>query len=288
MEVISSIKLIKETCGSLRSRPVTVGFVPTMGFLHKGHLSLIEMAKKDCKKIIISIFVNPLQFGKNEDYDNYPRDIDRDYRLAKKSGVDYIFIPSAEEIYKKDHKTFVEVIDLSNIMCGKYRPQHFRGVCTVVLKLINIVNPDKAYFGQKDYQQLVIIKKMLEDLNRDVEVISCPTVREKDGLALSSRNKYLPGPKRKKAAILYKSLNDAAASIKTGREDLGEIKKTAIENIKKSDAVSTVDYFDFRNPVTLEEILNPRAYLKESPDRKILIAAAIRIGKTRLIDNILI
>ncbi len=191
MEIIEDINKMHKLANVLRIKGETIGFVPTMGYLHEGHTSLLEAAKKGSKKVVMSIFVNPIQFGPKEDFEKYPRDFEHDYEIAENFGVDVIFYPKKEEMYKKNFSTFVNVENLSNIMCGIYRPGHFKGVCTVVLKLFNIVNPHKAYFGQKDYQQLVIIKKMVEDLNLNIEIVECPTIRDNDGLALSSRNKYL-------------------------------------------------------------------------------------------------
>ncbi len=254
-----------------------------MGFLHEGHLSLIRMAKKECDKVIISIFVNPIQFGPGEDFKKYPRDIERDSILAKKEGVDYIFYPAVEEMYNPDRKTVVEVKELSNIMCGKYRSGHFVGVTTVVLKLFNIISANKAYFGEKDYQQLILIKKMVSDLNLDIEIVSGPTIREKDDLALSSRNKYLSEKERENAVILYKCLNLAKDTILKGENDLEKIQRRMLKKLKENEFVKKIDYFEFRDPLTLEGKKKI-----EKNDKKILVAAAVWIGSTRLIDNIII
>lgn len=280
MEIIEKIEDMKKKSQSLRENNEVLGLVPTMGYLHQGHLSLIRMAKKECSKVIISIFVNPTQFRPGEDFEKYPRDLERDCKLSEEEGVDYIFHPSAEEMYGKDYLTFVEVEKLSKIMCGVARPGHFRGVCTVVLKLFNIVNPHKAYFGEKDYQQLVIIKKMVEDLNLSLVVRAGPIIREEDGLAMSSRNKYLSTEERKDAVIIYKCLNLAQELVDKGEKDLLKIKKVVLEKLKEKKSVSKIDYFDFRNPESLEEI----KVIGEHPD-KILAAAAVWIGNTRLIDN---
>ena len=257
--------------------------VPTMGFLHEGHLNLIRMAKKECDKVIISIFVNPTQFEPGEDFKKYPRNIERDSILAEKEGVDYIFYPAAGEMYKSRHKTLVEVKDLGSIMCGRYRPGHFAGVATVVLKLFNIINAHKAYFGEKDYQQMVIIKRMVEDLNLDIEIVSGPTIREKDGLALSSRNKYLSREERENAVILYRCLNLAKDMIIKGEEDLRKVQKKVLGQLKKNKFVRKIDYFEFRDPLTLDE---KKSVGKN--DRKILAAVAAWVGSTRLIDNMVI
>lgn len=283
MKIIKKINECKYTVNRLRERGYRIGFVPTMGCLHEGHLSLIRLAKKGCDKIIISIFVNPAQFGPGEDFKKYPRNIKRDSMLAEKEGVDYIFYPAAKEMYNPDHKTKVEIKGMDNIMCGRYRPGHFTGVATVVLKLFNIINAHKAYFGEKDYQQLVVIKKMVEDLNLDIKIISGPTIREEDGLAMSSRNRYLSGEERKNATILYKCLSTAKKMVLDGRGDLEEIRKKMFKELKENEFVKKVDYFDFRDPLTLSE-----KRVIEKTTRKLLVAGAIRVGETRLIDNIII
>lgn len=207
MVVVQKIQEMKEIAKKLKKEGKSIGFVPTMGYLHEGHLSLVRLSKQQNDITIMSIFVNPIQFGPNEDYDRYPRDFERDKSLAEKEGVDYIFYPSVEEMYPEDFKTVVSVKKITEIMCGKSRPGHFDGVATVVLKLFNIVNPDRAYFGQKDAQQLAVIKQMVKDLNLDVEIVPCPIVREQDGLAMSSRNVYLSEEERKSATVLYRALN---------------------------------------------------------------------------------
>ena len=283
MEIIKKSKHTVSTFELLKSKGEKIGLVPTMGYLHKGHISLISRARAECSKVIVSIFVNPVQFGPEEDFARYPRNFKKDCSLCQKAGADYIFFPSTDEMYEKDFKTFAEVQDLGDIMCGRERPGHFRGVCTVVLKLFNIIRPNIAYFGQKDYQQVVIIKKMIKDLNVPVEIAECPTVREKDGLAISSRNKYLSYDERKNAVVLFQSLKLAEELIINGQENLENIRKAAIEKLESTPFVSKIDYFDFRDNDTLCEI--------ERIDQKaerILIASAIWIGETRLIDNILI
>jgi len=283
MEILKKITECRSIVNNIKKRGLTIGFIPTMGFLHEGHLSLVRKAKKECDRVFISIFVNPIQFGPGEDFVNYPRDIKRDISLAEKGGVDYIFYPTAKEMYGSDFKTAIEVKKLGDIMCGKYRPGHFAGVTTVVLKFFNIIRPDRAYFGQKDYQQLVIIKRMVYDMNLDVKITGCTTVREKDGLALSSRNKYLSAGERKNATVLYGSLIEAKRMIKKGEKDLEKIRKTIMIKLKKNRFIKKVDYFDFRDPGTLE-------YIKKvnEDNRNILAAIAVRIGRTRLIDNMVI
>ena len=282
MQIIKNIKECKKIINGLKKSGQTTGLVPTMGYLHEGHLSLARAAKKDCDKVFMTIFVNPAQFGADEDFEKYPRDLERDAVLAESSGVDYIFAPKTTEIYRKDSKTFVEVEGLDAPMCGRKRPGHFRGVATIVLKLFNIIPADNAYFGEKDYQQLAIIKKMVSDLDLDIKIISCPTIREKDGLALSSRNKYLLKEERENAPVIYETLKKAKKMIEDGEEDLKLVVKQAIYNIRQTPHVKKIDYFDIRNTETLEEI-NTRTI-----NMDILIAAAAWFGETRLIDNIVI
>lgn len=283
MKVIKKIEQMISTSEALKSEGGKIGLVPTMGYLHKGHASLIERAREDCSMVIVSIFVNPIQFGPQEDFKKYPRDFNKDCSISEKAGVDYIFYPAENEMYKRDHKTFVEVEKLQEPMCGKERPGHFKGVCTVVLKLFNIIKPDIAYFGQKDYQQLLIIKKMTEDMNIPVEIAECPIVREKDGLAISSRNKYLSSEERKNAVVLFQSLKIAKDLIINGEKDVEIIRQEAIEKLKNNPFVLKIDYFDIRDKNSLRRIkqINKKT-------QGILIASAIRLGKTRLIDNILI
>jgi len=283
MKILKKITECKSVVDNLKKKCFIIGFIPTMGFLHEGHLSLIRMAGEECDRVFISIFINPIQFGPGEDFEKYPRDMKRDISLAERGGVDYIFYPTAKEIYGPDFKTSVEVKELGSIMCGKYRPSHFAGVTTVVLKLFNIVRPDKAYFGQKDYQQLVIIKRMVDDLNLDIEIIGGPTMRENDGLALSSRNKYLSVKERENATILYECLKMAKDIIKKGEKDLEKIRKVIITDLGKNRFVKKVDYFDFRNPRTLEHLKRV-----DKDNKNILVATAVWFGRTRLIDNMII
>ena len=282
MQIIKNIKECKKIIGGLKKNGQTTGLVPTMGCLHEGHLSLVRAARQECDKIVMTIFVNPTQFGEGEDFEKYPRDLKRDTALAENAGADYIFAPDPEEMYRKNSKTFVEVEGLSAPMCGKKRPGHFRGVATIVLKLFNITGADNAYFGEKDYQQLAIIKKMVSDLDLDIKIISCPTIREKDGLALSSRNKYLLKEERENAPIIYETLKKAKKMLEDGEEDFKLIAKQAIHKIRQAPHVKKIDYFDIRNAETLEEI-NTR-----TTNMDILIAAAAWFGETRLIDNIVI
>jgi pantoate--beta-alanine ligase len=276
METISKIDDLKKKLKEERKKGKRIGFVPTMGYLHEGHLSLVRQSVKDNDLTVVSIFVNPIQFGPGEDFERYPRDIERDKRLLEKEGVDYLFFPTNEEIYPSGFKTFVEVAELGKKLCGKSRPGHFRGVTTVVLKLFNIVQPDKAYFGQKDAQQAIIIKKMVKDLNLDVEIVVMPIVREEDGLAMSSRNVYLNEEERKNATVLYKSLKEAERMIKEGERDAEKV-INRMREIVMSYPKALIDYIEI---VDTEE-LNPVNPIKG----KVLIALAVYIGKARLIDN---
>jgi pantoate--beta-alanine ligase len=272
---------------SLRRLNETIGFVPTMGYLHKGHISLIEKARSDCSKVILSIFVNPKQFGKGEDYGKYPKNLNRDKILAEAAGTDYVFVPSAQEMYPEDFKASVKVKELDSVMCGSFRPGHFEGVCTVVAKLFNITIPHRSYFGLKDYQQYLIIKKMVEDLNFPIRIVGCPIIREDDGVAMSSRNKYLSKSERKNAAILIECLNLAAGLIRNGFGDLEHIRNTMCEKLSGNPFVSKVDYFDFRDSETLENISSINDHDFKNPGSNLLIACAVRIGGTRLIDNMI-
>lgn len=252
----------------------SVGLVPTMGYLHEGHLSLIRRARKENECVVVSIFVNPTQFGPDEDLDKYPRDLKRDLEVCKEAGVDLVFMPEPEEMYQ-NQKTFVEVEDLTNELCGKSRPIHFRGVCTVVTKLFNISKADRAYFGEKDIQQLIIIKKMVADLNMDIEVIGCPTIREDDGLAKSSRNKYLNVDERQDALCLSKAVKRGKAMIKPGMAS-GEL-ISAMEEVIYEVPKAEIDYIQ----VVDAELLQPVEVI-EGP---VIVALAVKIGPARLIDH---
>ncbi|MGG2466569.1 pantoate--beta-alanine ligase [Paraclostridium bifermentans] len=276
MKIINNIKEIRKQVKDWKNDGLSVALVPTMGYLHEGHESLIKKASEDNDKVIVSIFVNPMQFGINEDLSTYPRNIDRDSDICEKNGASLIFNPSVEEMYTDGFSTFVDLNNLTSGLCGKSRPTHFRGVCTVVSKLFNIVNPDKTYFGQKDAQQLSMIKQMVTDLNFDIEIVSCPIVREADGLAKSSRNTYLSKEERQASTIINKSLKKAEALIKSGEKDSknvidfikNEINK---EPLAKIDYISIVDNNTIKNIKTIED--------------GSLIAVAVFIGNTRLIDN---
>ncbi|MGD9677987.1 MAG: pantoate--beta-alanine ligase [Vulcanibacillus sp.] len=256
----------------------SIGLVPTMGFLHLGHLSLISKAAKENDLVVVSIFVNPTQFGPNEDYERYPRNIERDLELSQEAGADIIFSPEVCEMYPENYNTYVEVKELTELLCGASRPGHFKGVTTIVTKLFNIILPNKAYFGQKDAQQCEVINKMVNDLNFDTEIIICPIIREKDGLALSSRNVYLSEEERKQAPIIYQALSAAKGKIEEGEKRAELIKKFIREKIIEKD-LAKIEYIEI---VDIEK-LNRMEVIKGN----ILIAVAVKFGSTRLIDNIL-
>ena len=278
--VLNTIDDIKRFIKNAKSKGKTIGFVPTMGFLHAGHLSLIERAKKENDVVVVSIFVNPTQFGPNEDFETYPRDMVKDIRLAKEVGADVIFNPSVLEMYPEESSTWVNVEgDITSVLCGESRPTHFRGVTTIVNMLFNIVEPDKAYFGQKDAQQAAVLTKMVHDLHMNIELVICPIVREADGLALSSRNTYLSDDERAQATILNKSLQLAVEAYHQGEKD----KVKLIEVIKNSIAtmpLAKIDYVSIYAYPTLSEIKNI--------NQTAIAAVAVKFGKTRLIDNVIL
>lgn len=258
----------------------SIGFVPTMGAIHRGHLSLVKRAKGETDIVVVSIFVNPIQFGKNEDFDKYPRDLDGDIGKLREEGVDIILMPEAKTMYPQGFSTSILMGGLSERLCGAYRPGHFTGVATVVCKLFNIVKPARAYFGQKDFQQTVIIRRMAEDLNMDLELVVCPTIREGDGLAMSSRNAYLDTAERKAAAVIYKSLLSASEMMKGGAAGPEEAKRHLNEALKAEPLIAEIQYAGAYDPQTLEEL---SAFKKQN-----LLALAVKIGSTRLIDNVLV
>lgn len=262
-----------------RGTPGTWGFVPTMGYLHEGHLSLIRRARAENDHVAVSIFVNPTQFGPHEDYNRYPRDLERDLRLLEPLQVDLVFVPSVEEMYLPGFQTWVIVEELSRPLEGASRPGHFRGVATVVAKLFNIVQPDRAYFGQKDAQQAVVIRRMVRDLNFPVEIVVCPTVREPDGLALSSRNTYLNPQERQAATVLFRALQAAKARYEAGERD-GERLREAMREVLRGEPLARVDYVSVADPETLEEL--------SRVEGSALLSLAVYIGNTRLIDNLLL
>lgn len=277
MKIIRNITVMTEAVRKQRQKGRSIGFVPTMGALHEGHLSLIRQARRENDFIVVSIFVNPTQFGPKDDFEKYPRNLKKDTMLCKKEKVDIIFYPNAKEIYPPEFKTYVEVKELSERLCGKSRPGHFKGVATVVTKLFNIVQPDSAYFGQKDAQQSVIINKLAQDLNMAIKIKVMPTLREKDGLAMSSRNAYISPQERKDAAILFRSLKSAKDLISKGEKNSRKI----ISNMRgliKSKKSAKIDYIDIVDAKTLK-------FIDKITDN-CLIVLAVWIGKTRLIDNI--
>ena len=276
MRIIETIEEMKKFSEEMREKKKTIGFVPTMGYLHEGHLSLVRRARAENDVVVVSIFVNPTQFGPNEDYERYPRDFERDRKLLERENVDCVFHPPVEEMYPPDFSTFVEETKLSKPLCGRSRPGHFRGVCTVVTKLFNIVKPHRAYFGQKDAQQFRVLRRMVRDLNMDVEMIECPIVREPDGLAMSSRNVYLTPEERKQALALYQSLKIAENLFLNGERDAVKIKEAMINHLSRFDRVK-IDYVEIVDEETLEPV--------EKIDRKVIVAVAAWVGKARLIDN---
>ena len=276
METIATIKVMKEGVAFLKSKGLTLGLVPTMGALHDGHVSLIRRAREENDKVILSIFVNPIQFNKKEDLLSYPKDIERDKKIASREGVDIIFAPSVEEMYPNGFSTFVEEEGLTGRLCGEHRPGHFRGVTTVVTKLFNIISPDRAYFGLKDLQQSQVIKKMVRDLNMNVEVVVLPTVGDKDGLALSSRNQHLSRTERQTALSIHKALIRARELFASGETNSREILEEMHDILLKA-GILQIDYISIVVPETLEELKEAR------PDA--MVALACWVGNTRLIDN---
>ncbi|MCK8824893.1 pantoate--beta-alanine ligase [Fuchsiella alkaliacetigena] len=279
MEVCRQINEVREFVKEQKREGQEVGFVPTMGYLHQGHLSLMKEARKDNDIVVVSIFVNPTQFEPDEDYEEYPRDLERDLKLAAEVGVDLVFAPEVEEVYSTQSLTTVQVADLSDRLCGESRPNHFTGVCTIVSKLFNIVGPDRAYFGQKDAQQVLIIKRLVKDLNFEIEIVTVPIAREKDGLAISSRNKYLNESEREAALVLYNSLQLAKKLIIAGEKNAEIIKTKIVERIK-GEPLAELDYVEIVDQNTLASLSEVK--------NKVLIALAVYIGQTRLIDNIML
>lgn len=276
MVLVKNISEIKDLVSEWKKEGKTIGLVPTMGYLHEGHESLIKKAKKENDKVIVSVFVNPTQFGPNEDLESYPRNIEKDRELCESCGVDVVFNPEPVEMYKNNASTYINVEGLTEGLCGASRPIHFRGVCTVVSKLFNITMADRAYFGEKDAQQLAVVKKMVEDLNFNIDVVGCPIIREKDGLAKSSRNTYLSKEERVAALILNKSLNLALKKLKNG-ESSGENVINVIKGVIKEEPLAKIDYVEVVDSKTLKPV--------KKIENSILVAIAVYIGKTRLIDN---
>jgi pantoate--beta-alanine ligase len=276
MRTETTVAGMKAASAGLRAQARTIGFVPTMGFLHEGHLSLVRECRKKADVTVASIFVNPLQFGPQEDFRCYPRDPERDSALLEKEEVDILFLPSAREMYPEGYRTSVEVAGLQDKLCGRSRPGHFRGVATVVLKLFSIVRPNYAFFGQKDAQQVVLLRRMAEDLNLDVEIRALPIVREPDGLAMSSRNTYLSADERRAAVVLFRGLEEARRMFESGERASGRIRESLLSAIA-SEPLARIDYAQVVDANSLEPI--------EKIDGGALVALAVYIGKTRLIDN---
>ena len=279
MRTVKTILSLRRIIQKAKTKKKTIGFVPTMGALHEGHLSLIRRCKKENDLTVLSVFVNPAQFGPKEDFKNYPRETGKDILLAKKENVDILFCPSVDEIYPRGYLTYIEVEKISGALCGKYRPGHFKGAATVVGKLLNIVDPDVLYLGQKDAQQAAVLKKMVEDINFPVTIKVCPTVREADGLALSSRNSYLTEEERKEAPVLYRSLVEIKKRVAEGECDSKNIISFIREKIEENSS-GKVQYIECVQAESFKPV--------EKLEGKVLIALAVFFGQTRLIDNILV
>lgn len=276
MEVVRDIEGMRDLVERARAAGRLVGLVPTMGFFHEGHLELMRRARTECGVVVVTLFVNPTQFGPSEDYDAYPRDFERDSALAEAVGVDYLFSPEAEEMYPEGFKTTVSVKELSEVMCGEGRPGHFDGVATVVAKLFNIIPAHRAYFGQKDAQQLLVIRMMARDLNFPIEIIAAHTVREEDGLAMSSRNSYLSPEERLAATVLYRSLEAAASLIESGENSAGVIREE-MEQVVSAEPLVNLEYVKICDNIYLQPL--------SELSGEVLVALAARVGRARLVDN---
>jgi len=276
MNIVHTIKDVKEIIKKWKDENLSIGYVPTMGYLHEGHASLIKKAREENDKVVVSIFVNPIQFGPKEDYSTYPRDLTNDSSLCDEFGADLIFNPEASEMYPNKIYSHVNVDTLTENLCGEKRPGHFQGVCTVLTKFFNIIAPTRAYFGEKDAQQLAVVKKMVQDLNFPIEIIGCPIIRESDGLAKSSRNAYLNIKERKSALVLNKSLKEALNALDSGETKSNTIKNIIVSRLNK-EPLAKIDYVS----IVDSDNLHPVEEIKSS----ILVAIAVYIGKTRLIDN---
>ncbi|MCI5828418.1 MAG: pantoate--beta-alanine ligase [Lachnospiraceae bacterium] len=279
MQIATTINEVRKQVKAWKKEGCSVGFVPTMGYLHEGHGSLISRARQENDKVVVSIFVNPMQFGPGEDLESYPRDLDKDSAYCESLGADLIFHPEPEEMYTDGFCSYVDMSVLTEELCGLSRPVHFRGVCTVVNKLFNIVQPDRAYFGQKDAQQLAIIKRMVQDLNMDLEIIGCPIVREEDGLAKSSRNTYLSAEERQAALVLSKAVKLGQELVAAGETDAKKIVSEMSALIEK-EPLARIDYVKAVDGLTMQQI--------DTVKTPMLVALAVYIGKTRLIDNFMI
>lgn len=279
MKAAKTIEEVRSLVKKARNEGKTIGLVPTMGALHIGHISLIKAAAGQSSFVVVSIFVNPTQFGPSEDFDKYPRPLERDLRICRENGVDLVFTPSSEEMYGKDNLTWVDVDKLTGPLCGRSRPSHFRGVTTVCAKLFNIVLPDRAFFGQKDAQQAVVIKRMVADLKMPMEVIVCPTVREEDGLAVSSRNKYLNEDERRDAPLIYEALRKARERMASGTKETRQISDEMMKVLNRSKLIKP-EYLEIVDAETLQAVKVARG--------RLLIAIAAGLGSARLIDNIVV
>ena len=279
MMIARMISDVRRAVKAWRKEGLTIGLVPTMGYLHEGHASLVKAAKASCDRVVVSVFVNPTQFGPNEDLESYPRDFEHDCTLLEGLGTDLVFHPDPAELYFPDAATWVEVPALAKNLCAKTRPTHFRGVCTVVSKLFHIAAPDKAFFGQKDAQQLAVIRRMVRDLNFDLEIVGCPIVREADGLAKSSRNTYLNPKERQAALILNRSLKKGEALIEAGETDTGRLLAVIKESIA-TEPLATLDYAEAVDADSMKPVA--------TVEGNVLFAIAVYIGKTRLIDNFVV
>ncbi|MGC2064542.1 MAG: pantoate--beta-alanine ligase [Thermodesulfovibrionales bacterium] len=282
MEIIRIPGIMQDTCRKQRQKGRSIGFVPTMGALHAGHLSIIKRAQRENDIVVVSIFINPIQFGPAEDFAAYPRDVDNDVAKLRELGVDTLFIPDNNLMYPAGFSTYIQVEGLSGKLCGITRPGHFRGVATVVAKLLNVVSPTHAYFGQKDFQQTVVIRRMVKDLNMNMEIVVCPTLREEDGLAMSSRNRYLNPEERSAATVLHRALTKTAAMLQSGGLSPAGLKEILAAELRKEALIASIDYAALYHPETLDEL---QVF---GQAREVLIAVAARIGRTRLIDNLMV
>ncbi|MEF2845222.1 MAG: pantoate--beta-alanine ligase [Eggerthellaceae bacterium] len=276
IDVVATIAEVRRCVAQWRKEGMTIGLVPTMGYLHEGHQSLIERAARENDRVVVSDFVNPTQFGAGEDLESYPRDLDHDVALAERAGASLVFHPSVDEMYYPDRSTSIHMADISEELCGKSRPIHFDGVCLVVCKLFNIVTPDRAYFGQKDAQQLLVVRRMVRDLNFNIEVVGCPIVREADGLAKSSRNTYLNPEERKATRVLHRALTAGQTLCEQGERNAAVIKE-AIKGVLGTEPLANPEYVEVVSTQTVKPV--------DRIEGEVLCAIAVRIGKTRLIDN---
>ena len=279
MIIAKTVSEVREQVKTWKREGLTIGLVPTMGYLHEGHASLVRAADAQCDRVVASVFVNPTQFGPGEDLASYPRDFDHDCALLKECAADMVFHPEPEDMYAPDFCTWVDMDVLNEELCGKSRPIHFRGVCTVVTKLLNIAAPDKAFFGQKDAQQLAVIKRMVRDLNMDVEIVGCPIVREEDGLARSSRNTYLSAEERKAALILSRTIALGQKLVQKGEKDANALVEAMKRNIE-SEPLARIDYVEAVDGINMQPV--------DKLEGSVLVAMAVYIGKTRLIDNFIL